>query len=71
MTKARGVEWAPHGIRVNAVAPTFVLTPLTRPMFEDETFAAEVRRRLPPASSPRSIRSATPLATWRATLRAA
>jgi NAD(P)-dependent dehydrogenase (short-subunit alcohol dehydrogenase family) len=47
MTKALGVEWAPHGIRVNAVAPTFVLTPLTRPMFDDEEFAAEIRRRLP------------------------
>jgi NAD(P)-dependent dehydrogenase (short-subunit alcohol dehydrogenase family) len=47
MTKALGVEWGPHDIRVNAVAPTFVLTPMTRPMLEDETFAAEVRRRLP------------------------
>lgn len=47
ITKALGVEWAPHGIRVNAVAPTFVLTPLTKPMFEDDAFAAEVRRRIP------------------------
>jgi NAD(P)-dependent dehydrogenase (short-subunit alcohol dehydrogenase family) len=47
MTKALGVEWAPNGIRVNAVAPTFVLTPLTQPMFEDEAFAAEIKRRLP------------------------
>jgi NAD(P)-dependent dehydrogenase (short-subunit alcohol dehydrogenase family) len=47
MTKALGVEWAPHGIRINAVAPTFVLTPMTKPMFEDEAFAAEVMRRLP------------------------
>jgi NAD(P)-dependent dehydrogenase (short-subunit alcohol dehydrogenase family) len=47
MTKALGVEWAPQGIRVNAVAPTFVLTPLTKPMFDDPEFAAEVRRRLP------------------------
>ena len=47
MTKALGVEWAPQGIRVNAVAPTFVLTPLTKPMFDDPECAAEVRRRLP------------------------
>jgi NAD(P)-dependent dehydrogenase (short-subunit alcohol dehydrogenase family) len=47
MTKALGVEWAPQGIRVNAVAPTFVLTPLTKPMFEDDAFREDVLRRLP------------------------
>lgn len=47
MTKALGVEWAPKGIRVNAVAPTFVLTPLSEPMFEDEAFKADVMRRIP------------------------
>ena len=46
LVKALAVEWAP-GIAVNAVAPTFVDTPLTRPMFEDETFRADVLRRLP------------------------
>lgn len=30
LTKAMAVELAPHGIRVNAVAPTFVETPMTR-----------------------------------------
>ena len=29
------------------MAPTFVETPLTRPMFEDAEFRAEVERRLP------------------------
>ena len=47
MTKALGVEWAPEGIRVNAVAPTFVETPMTKPMLADPDFGAEVRRRIP------------------------
>jgi NAD(P)-dependent dehydrogenase (short-subunit alcohol dehydrogenase family) len=47
LTKALAVEWAPQGIAVNAVAPTFVLTPLTEPMFRDPEFAAEVARRIP------------------------
>jgi 2-deoxy-D-gluconate 3-dehydrogenase len=47
MTKALAVEWAPYAITVNAVAPTFVDTPLTRPMFEDAEFAADVGARIP------------------------
>jgi len=47
MTKALAVEWAAQRVRVNAVAPTFVDTPMTRPMFEDEEFRAEVFARLP------------------------
>ena len=35
LTRALAVEWAPHGVRVNAVAPTWVRTDLTRPLFED------------------------------------
>lgn len=38
MSKALAVELAEQGIRVNTVAPTFVMTPMTRPMFEDKTF---------------------------------
>jgi NAD(P)-dependent dehydrogenase (short-subunit alcohol dehydrogenase family) len=38
MSKALAVELAEQGIRVNTVAPTFVLTPMTEPMFEDKAF---------------------------------
>lgn len=34
LTKVLAIEWAQHGITVNCIAPTFVETPLTRPMFE-------------------------------------
>ena len=35
MTKALAVEWAQHGIRVNAIAPGYFLTKLTEPLFQD------------------------------------
>ena len=47
LVRALAVEWAPLRISVNAVAPTFVDTPLTRPMFEDQAFREDVLRRLP------------------------
>jgi NAD(P)-dependent dehydrogenase (short-subunit alcohol dehydrogenase family) len=35
LTRALAIEWAPHRIRVNAVAPTWVRTELTRGLFGD------------------------------------
>lgn len=42
LTKAMAVELAPFGIRVNAIAPTFIETPLTKPFFIDEAFRSNV-----------------------------
>ena len=47
LTKAAAVELAPHGVRVNAVAPTFVETPMTAPFLADPAFRADVEGRIP------------------------
>jgi len=46
-TKALALEAAPFGIRVNSVAPTFVLTPMTEGYFADPEFAEFVHSRIP------------------------
>jgi len=46
-SKAMALELAPHGIRVNTVAPTFVETPMTRPFLSDPAVRSDVLRRIP------------------------
>jgi NAD(P)-dependent dehydrogenase (short-subunit alcohol dehydrogenase family) len=46
-TKALAVELAPHNIRVNSIAPTFLDTPMTKPMFERADFSKWVLDRIP------------------------
>lgn len=47
LTKALAVELAPHNIRVNSIAPTFIETPLTAPFFEEPRFREWVLNRIP------------------------
>jgi NAD(P)-dependent dehydrogenase (short-subunit alcohol dehydrogenase family) len=47
LTKAMAVELAPHDVRVNSVAPTFVETPMTKPFLEDEAFREDTLSRIP------------------------
>lgn len=47
LTKVLAIEWAPYNIKVNCVAPTFLKTPFTEPMFKDRNFYEEVIRRIP------------------------
>jgi NAD(P)-dependent dehydrogenase (short-subunit alcohol dehydrogenase family) len=46
LTRCLAVEWGVHGIRVNAVAPTFIVTPGTAPALADPEFHAEVLERI-------------------------
>ncbi len=46
LTKAMAWDLAPHGIRVNAVAPTFIETPMTRPFLDDQAFVQDTLSRI-------------------------
>jgi NAD(P)-dependent dehydrogenase (short-subunit alcohol dehydrogenase family) len=47
LTKAMAVELAPHNIRVNAIGPTFLETPMTAAYFANPEFRAWATSRIP------------------------
>jgi NAD(P)-dependent dehydrogenase (short-subunit alcohol dehydrogenase family) len=47
MTRAMAIEWAPLGVRVNAVAPTWVRTPFIAGLLAQPALVAEIERVTP------------------------
>lgn len=47
LTRALAVEWAPHGINVNAIAPGFFPSEMTEAIFEDEETLNYIKSRTP------------------------
>lgn len=47
MTRALSAEWAPLGIRVNAIAPGYFRTAMTEEFYRDEAWVARMLDRIP------------------------
>jgi Dehydrogenases with different specificities (related to short-chain alcohol dehydrogenases) len=47
VTRTLAVEWATEGVCVNCLAPGYIETELTKPLFDDPTFSASFHNRVP------------------------
>ena len=47
LTNVLAIEWAQSGVQVNAIAPAYCETPLTKPVFEDPERNQFIRERTP------------------------
>ena len=47
LTKVLAIEWAKYNIHVNAIAPTYIETPMTKPMLEKDEFRKYVMGNIP------------------------
>lgn len=64
MTKALAVEWADKGICVNAIAPGYFETVMTKALFQDEEIKRELFRNIPQERFGNPYKDLAPLAVY-------